>query len=262
MPILTPIRFYTPGQPYNSINDNFPISDIATNINLLNGITDANNSILQDSIGTQGSLNARLNVSINPDGSLKSVAINNALHSIADHIDAGGFVRFTSAERSKLSLIADEATNMNVGFQTISNTYIFSEGLVLFGNSSSINWSLDSQDIVRADVTFPPTTLHTHYYSRIAVPFNYLSPDYITYKTTSTATPYQSGSLRVTINGYRLNKNATIKVPIGISSTPTAIKYSEDNTIVNNMVTTGKFTLSTAITIYDNIVVDWDVLYT
>ncbi|MFX9604586.1 hypothetical protein ABTP42_19555, partial [Acinetobacter baumannii] len=77
-------------------------------------------------------------------------------------------------------------------------------GTLVLKGSDSIHWRTDS-DGVYADVTFPLTARHRHYYDVKPTPVNTLSPDYKTYHTTSVATPYAAGSLRVYVNGVRIS---------------------------------------------------------
>lgn len=260
---LIPVNLYGPLTPYHHIADNQPLSAIVTRIDLVNGAVDLNTNILSASIGSAGSLANRLAQSINDDGSLKTVAVDNALHSIAEHMDAGGYVRMTSTERAKLSMIADEATNFGLCISTISGIIGFNQGCLNFSPSDTITWRYTNGSIY-ADNAFPSSVRHVHYYSITPVPVNLITPDYINYKTTSIATPYKVGSLRVYLNGIRLTENATVNVPIwnGTSYVPTAFSYSEGTDVADGMVQSGLFSLSSAINPNITIFIDFDVLYT
>jgi len=258
---LIPVRFYQPLDPYNHVIDNRPLQDLETQVELVNDQVDIDANILRESIGSQGTLANRLAQSINDDGSLKSTAIDLALHNIADHMDAGGFVRMTIAERAKLSNIADDATNITLRFNTISGILSFNSGIIDFEPSDTINWRFQSGSLF-ADSTLPVSIRHVHYYGLTAVPQNLLSPDFINYQTTSIATPYKTGSLRVYINGIRLSENFNTNVPVwnGSVFTNISLSYSE-GVDVNGVVTSGLFSLSSAINPSIMILLDFDVIY-
>lgn len=259
---LIPVPSYGPLTPYHHIADMEPLNAIITRINLVNSQVDINSGILRDSVGTAGSLANRLAQSINDDGSLKAVAIDNALHSIAEHLDTDEYVRMTTAERAKLSLIADEATNFGIMFNTISGVIGFNQGYLDIQPSDTITWRYTDGSIY-ADNAFPASVRHIHHYGIEPVPVNLITPDYINYKTTSVATPYQSGSLRVYLNGIRLSQDQTVDVPIwdGSEYVPTPYYFTEDSTVEDGIVTTGLFSLSAAIDVDIVIFIDFDVLY-
>lgn len=258
---LVPVDLYQPNDVYNYVIDNRPLEGIVTRIDMLNGQVDNDAQTLRESIGSAGSLSARLNESLNDDGSLKTVAIDNALHSIAAHIDAGGFVRMTTAEQAKLSLIENNANNLRVNFNTISGIIGYSTGTINFAGSSTITWRYQGGNIY-ADNDFPAEVRHVHYYNVNPVPVNLISPDYINYKTSSIDTPYKSGSLRVYLNGIRLSQNANVEAPIydGTEYVPTVYSVTEGANI-GGIVTGGLFSLSSAITSDDVIFIDFDVVY-
>lgn len=261
---LIPVPSYGPLTPYHHLADQAPIDALITRIDLVNSAVDIDTNVLSDAGGTAGSLANRLAQSLNDDGSLRTVAIDNALHSIAEHMDAGGYVRMTNAERAKLSLIADEATNFGLTFNTISGVIgCFNQGCLNFEPSDTITWRY-ANGAIYADNAFPGAVRHVHYYNNAPVPVNLLSPDYINYKTTSIATPYQEGSLRVFLNGVRLTPNTTVNVPIfnGTSYVPTPYSYSEDeSSVAHGMIMSGLFSLSSAINANIVISIDFDVLY-
>jgi hypothetical protein len=240
---------YQPLDPYNHVVDNTPILGLITRVDLVNAQVDNNTTILNSAIGTQGTLANRLAQSINDDGSLKTVAIDNALHSIAEHIDSGGFVRMTLAERDKLSFIAPQATSFQCQVSTISGIRTFSNETMVISPSDSITWRAVGETIF-ADTNFPTTVRHRHYYNIIPVPQNLITPDYKNYYTSSVATPYMTGSLRVYVNGIRLNDS----VPTG------SLMYSE-GLDVDGVVTSGAFSLSQAISASAVIIIDFDVLF-
>ncbi len=159
------------------------------------------------------------------------------------------------SERDKLGLIASAATDLTIRFETIgpSETPVdFDSGILPFDDSSTISWRLDSGTI-KADMAFTTSAAHTHVYDQLPVHQTILSPDFINYETTSTATVFVEGSLRVYINGSRIGEDESIYVP---GATPT-----DDWTLirVTPAFATGEFALSTAITANDVIRIDFDV---
>src|SRR5581483_3102539 len=130
-------------------------------------------------------------------------AIDNALHSISQHFDGGGYVRMTTDERSKLSFIAPHATDFGLSVQTISGVIIFDDGLLSVKPSDSITWRYQSGSLY-ADTSFPSSVRHVHYYGITPVVQSLTPFSHQTYSTTTVFTPYKQGSLRVYINGVRL----------------------------------------------------------
>ena len=83
---------------------------------------------------------------------------------------------------------------------------------------------------------------------------NTSTPDYTNYKTTTVATPFVDGSLRIFINGIRLPESSPgVFVPpsTGPSDTWTLTYFSSDSTA-------GTFALNRAITSDDIIRIDFD----
>lgn len=257
---IHPVPRYEPQTPYHHIADNAPIDALVRRIDVVNAQVDIDANILRESIGSQGTLANRLAQSMNDDGSIKSVAIDNALHKISEHLDADGYVRMTIYERAKLSMIADEATKFGITFNTISGIISFNEGINI-EPSDTIHWRYQD-GAVYADNAFPSSVRHIHYYNINPVSVNLITPDFINYKTTSVSTPYKAGSLRIYLNGIRLSENATVDVPVwnGTAYVPTAYTYSEDDD-VGGIVTSGLFAMSPAIDEDIVIFIDFDVLY-
>lgn len=293
---LVPIPLYQPTQPYHHLVDNIPINALIDRILLVNSAVDVNSVILTDAIGTQGTLSNRLIQSINPDGSLKTSAVDAAQHNIAEHTDGSilvddipiSYVRMLLDERAKLELIAPGATSLNV-LVTLNNNVpsnlpsqisVINISEIEYDNetlhlkpSDSVYWSVETDGSIKANTNFPATVRHLHNYDLVPEPENILSPDYTNYIVTSTSTPYRSGSLRVYINGIRLTKLSNITpggapranyVPVDFGVDPTWLTYTyeedEDN-LVDGVITSGKFSLSSAITTNDVITVDFDMLY-
>lgn len=251
-----PVPTYQPLDPYHHTVDNLPIEGLIDRITLVNTQVDLNTNILNSAIGTQGTLANRLAQSINDDGSLKTVAIDNALHSISEHLDGGGYVRMTLDERTKLSFISPNATSLAINISTISGTIPFVDDTLEFGASDSIVWRYDGVRIM-PDMNFPAAVRHVHYYGLIPI-----TSDHHNYTTTTLSTAYKSGTLRVYINGARLNQTANVYVPFGQpgSVSYTAMKYTE-GTATSGVVTGGDFSLSTTISTSASIVIDFDVMY-
>jgi hypothetical protein len=94
---------------------------------------------------------------------------------------------------------------------------------------------------------------HSHNYNLTPVHANIVTPDYINYKTTSVSTVYVENSLRVYINGVRLNEDDLVYVPSAAASpTFTQLKFTEN-------FSAGTFALSGAITAADVIKIDFDI---
>lgn len=270
MPNLNPVRKYQPLDPYHHIADNGPITDLGDNTSRINDVVEVHHDILTSSIGTQGTLSNRLNQSINDDGSLKISAVDATNHAIAAHTDGDGFVRMTDSERDKLSNIAIEATDLKIEVDCPSTTVLYDTGTFVLKGSDSVSWRTDNTGVY-ADVAFPLTSRHRHYYDTKPTPVNTLSPDYQTYYTTSIATPYVAGSLRVYVNGVKISHYdsdvlapADVKFPRhGVSTTWISLNYTEDvSHITSGVVTTGLFTLSIPILSTDRITIDFDLLLT
>ncbi len=292
---LIPVPLYQPTDPYNHQVDNVPIKALIDRILLVNSQVDINATVLTGAIGTQGTLSNRLAQSINPDGTLKTSAIDAAQHNIAQHSDGSilvnnipvSYVRMLLDERSKLTGIASGSNYLAVrvsllqGVPSVSaltsqisvvnvSEVLFNTGEFRLKSSDSIFWTLDPSGAIAAQTTFPASVRHLHFYDQIPVPLNPLAPDYQNYVVTSLATPYRQGSLRVFINGVRLT--ATINVTPGKApravlvpeNVPTgtwlSYSYAEDVS-VGGVVSSGKFSLSSPITASDIISVDFDVLY-
>lgn len=256
---LIPVRQYQPGDPYHHVADNGPILDLQEQISAVNAQVDLNQLAISDAIGTQGTLANRLSRSINNDGSLKTQAINDAAHDISEHVDGGGYVRMTDAERAKLDGVASGATDLTVEVEGISSTPLFDTGVVSFRPSDSVTWRVTGTDVY-ADVTFPLTARHRHYYDNTPAPVTPVSPDYINYYVTSIATPYKEGSLRVFVNGVRLCRGRAVPVPRGSGTSTTWFSlYYTEAAATSGEVTSGRFSFSTAITSSDVVSTDFDI---
>ena len=129
---------YQPLQPYFYQVDNLPINALVQRDEIINSAVDTNTSILESAIGTAGTLAARLDQSLEPNGNLKTTKINEALHNIGSHADGSydglDYVRMLLSEREKLALISDEATNVTIQVDQISQVAFFNSGSVVFKN--------------------------------------------------------------------------------------------------------------------------------
>lgn len=257
---LIPVPLYQPLDPYIHTVDNLPIQGLIERIFAVNDQVDINTLNLSGAAGTQGTFANRLNQSINDDGTLKTTSINNALHSIEDHLDTVNYVRMLTSERSKLAGITSGATSLKLNVQVMSNTISFDNETVEFAPSDSISWAWDGVRVT-ANTLFPSTVRHTHTYGIIPTHQNMFTPDYINYKTTTTNQVYQEGSLRVYLNGVRLTQYQATNVPISYSPLTFQSFYFTEDAATGGTVTSGKFSLSSAINSSINIVIDFDVLY-
>jgi len=248
---------YQPLDPYHHIVDNLPIDGLVERVFLVNNQVDNNTAILSESIGTAGSLANRLNQALNPDGTIITQAIDNALHSIEDHLDSNNFVRMTLDERIKLSFISPGATALQINVDVISGTIPFIDDTLTFGASDTVTWNYVSGKII-AEIDFPTSIRHNHYYNIIPV-----TSDNQNYTTTVLSTPYKEDSLRVHVNGVKLNNLNLTYVPIGMPSviTWTPLSFSEGSAISGTVIG-GDFSLNAPIASAARVVIDFDVLYT
>lgn len=267
-----PVPEYTGGQPYHYEYDNIPLQTLADRDNLINAVVDTHQEILRNCAGTVGTLANRLSQSIEDDGNLKSTAVDQTLHNIAEHTDGSKtvtgtelsdyqalgypsisnpvpFVRMLEAERDKLSLVADEATKLLVDVNTPSLVYSFGSGTdtLVLAESNSIGWTFEGPNSVKPEIKFSIAFAHRHYYDLEPV-----TDDYLNYSVNGIATPYTEDSLRVYINGVRLNMDYTVYVPNSDVTEWTANKFTPNHLA-------GTFALATAITANDIIRIDFDI---
>lgn len=291
---LIPVHLYQPTDPYNHQVDNRPLLDLIDRILLVNSQVDVDSIILQNAQGTQGNLANRLAQSINDDGSLKTSAVDATEHNIAHHTDGSvtvndvpiSYVRMLNAERAKLTEISAGANNLDIlvvlntvapsGLPSQISVISVSEVEYLDGTfklkpSDSIYFEVDTEGAISAHTDFPSTVRHIHNYDIIPAHQNVTTPDYKNYKVTTAGTPYRVGSLRVYINGICLIRSGNIAtgkapranyVPTNFAAgSPTWLTYTfTEDTDTDGLVTSGKFSLSSAIGVNDVISVDFDVL--
>lgn len=229
-------------QPYHFHYDNLPLKNILKRIDLVNAQVDINSDILRGCSGSVGSLSNRLDASINDDGSLKTNSIDETNHNIAQHvngiksvgaeelsdyIDLGfpdltnpiSFVRMLDNERAKLKEIAVGATNLKIQvedslYDDISlGTVTLSEGIIKLESTNTIIFDFEAPNVIKAHMVFPAEAAHKHHYNIIPAHENASAPDYTNYLTSSTNTPFMAGSLRVYVNGIKINDTEEILIP-------------------------------------------------
>ena len=139
---LIDVPLYNPTDPYHFEIDNIPLKNLIQRQELINLSLDNVLKELRDAIGTQGSVANRLNQSLEQDGSLKTSAIDDAEHSIESHEDTDDYVRMLRTESDKLTLMADEATDLTLEFENDPDPDVdFASGEVRFRNSDTITGS-------------------------------------------------------------------------------------------------------------------------
>lgn len=267
-----PVPRYDPGHPYHADYDNLPLDVLKLRDEIMNGELGTHGQILREANGNQGTLSNRLNQSIDGDGSLKTEAVDAALHNIAEHTDGSKtvgtdelsyyvdslgyssvsnpvpFVRMLQSEREKLALIASEATNLSIEVETPSNIVLFEDGIVHFAPSTGITWEVSEGNVIQAVLGVSTEFAHRHFYD-----LEPLTDDYIEFTVTSVNTPYVEDSLRVYVNGVRLSSEIEIYTPGNLVSDDwVLLKFTPDHE-------NGAFSLNAAITSEDIIRIDFDV---
>lgn len=268
MPDLTklPLPEFTGGMPYHWTYDNLPLKVLADRDYIINGEVDYQSKVLSDAAGTQGNVANRLNQSIDEDGNLKDTAIDEALHNIAEHsngtktvesdelsyyVDTLGystvtnpvsFVRMLEVERAKLSLISDQANNLNINVDDTPYT----SGTINLVSSDTVQWEIDI-DTIKPVLAISTNFIRRHYYDQETTSDE---DNYINY---STPVPYVEGSLRVYINGIRLSSEVSVYYPVWPAAESWSLnKFTSD-------ASAGTFVLDNAITEDDVIRIDFDV---
>lgn len=265
---LIPQNLYNAMDPYHWDYDNKPIESLNTRISLVNSAVDENTNILISAIGSAGTLDARLSVSLQDSGALKTTAVDTADHNIAYHTDGSRegddtvYVRMTDTEREKLEEVSEGATALMIQFQTVSTTILLDDDRVEIADSSSIQWTVDEPDPehpetsakLTARTVFSADAAHDHYYNLTPVHANVGSPDYQNYKTTSVSTAFIEDSLRICINGISINEDEAVYVPdsTGPDGTWTLTTFTA-------AYAAGTFLLNRAITTNDVIKIEFNV---
>ena len=270
--ISSSIPLYSSEMPYHWVYDNIPLEVLKRRDEILASGLDKNTLVLINAQGTQGSLSNRLNQSIDEDGNLKSTAIDQSLHNIAEHADGSktedsgvldyynntlmypslvnpvSYVRMLHVERDKLSRIADEATNLSIEINLPSQIVILNDGSLILENSETVEWTFTSPNIIKPMINFSLDFVHRHYYD-----VDPITVDYQNYSVNVLSTPYMEGSLRVYLNGTRLSESTNLYAP---GETPSSTEYLISFT---SNYAAGTFSLSSAITSSDIIRIDFDV---
>lgn len=266
-----PVPLYGALHPYHWEYDNLPLEALKLRDEAINGQLENISDNIRDASGTQGTLSNRLNQSIDEDGNIKTTAVDQTLHNIAEHADGSKvltqdeidafvaigyavsnpvpFVRMLSAERDKLALIANNATSLSLGVDVISNIIEFEDGLVTLANSASVSWEVLETNKIKANLAFPVAAAHRHYYDLEPV-----TEDNLNYGVTSVNTPYVENSLRVYINGVRLSKNSDVYTPNYDATSWNANSYTEN-------AEEGTFILASEVNSLDVIRVDFDISF-
>lgn len=258
-----PEVLYEPNQPYHYYYDNLPLRNILTRIGLVNIQVDTNTDIIRGAAGTAGTVDARLSVSLEPNGAIKVSAVDSLNHGIGNHTDGDGpdgvaYVRMTAEERAKLSLVQSEANKIVVevddSYPTVGEYVTISDGTVRLKGSSTVFFDFEAPNVITAHSAFPPDTAHRHHYGLQPANQNASTPDYKNFKTTSVATPYDEGSLRVYVNGVRLY-STSVPVPnqAGDAFVPTHVE--------SESYTGGHFALNRALSASDVIRIDFDEVF-
>lgn len=268
-----PVPRYQSDQPYHYEYDNVPLKTLEDRDNLINAAVDRHEVIFEDCAGTQGTLANRLNQFVDANGDLKPAAVDESLHSVAEHVDSSktvlsgelsayqllgfpsltnpvSFVRMLEVERLKLANSADNATNLVIDVDvfpasiipTLIPSVTPSYTTVTFGD---IGGSMPTLRLTESDSILwtyeSPNKVRAEL--KISTAFAHrhfynLTPILVsgtTYKVTTVSTPYIADSLRIHVNGLRL----------------TTADYTEQPTL-------GRFTLTTALIIGDVMRIDFD----
>lgn len=206
-----PEVLYQADQPYHVHYDNLPLRNILDRIGLVNIQVDINTDILRGASGSAGSLNARLDKSLDAAGNIKTDAVDDANHSMASHMDGDGFVRMTDNERAKLQGVLSEANKLEIEIEdsTGSDELVAfppagSNGTLKLRKSSTVFFEFQNPDTIRIHSVFPPETAHRHNYDLIPAYDIPSGPTFKNYRTTAVNTPFEEGSLRVYVNGMRI----------------------------------------------------------
>jgi hypothetical protein len=195
------------------------------------------------------------------------------MHNIGKHLDGShdgvDYVRMKKSERDKLELVQSEANKLYLMVEdsisdpelvniNATGNYTLETGVVKLKSSDTIFFDFEAptteqigQNIagtIKAHCLFPPVTAHRHYYGVSPVMENI----YKEFKTTILNSKFIEGSLRVYVNGIRLNSESSISVPnFDNSALYDLYVESED-------ASSGTFALSNSITSSDNIFIDFD----
>ena len=258
-----PEVLYQADQPYHYHYDNLPLKNILTRIGLVNIQVDTNSDILRGACGSVGSLNSRLDVSLNDNGTIKETAVDATEHNIAHHTDGEkdgtSYVRMLLEERSKLDLIESQANKLFIQVEdtlpTVGSFVTIDSGILKFKNSSTIFFDFIAPDTIKAHSLFPADYAHRHHYD-LTPAYTSSPPDYINYKTTSLGTSFVEGSLKVYVNGIRITSSPVL-IPNMSSYSGSAVTWKLLS-LASQDYKNGTFALSATITASDVIRIDFD----
>ena len=268
MAYLPYLRLYQPLWPYNHYYDNLPIEDLANQLFVVNTQASLTEQALESSIGSAGTLAARLAVALEDNGSLRASAVDGAIvdgtsdtgHNIAMHqdgVDGGGtaYVRMLYNERATLENIVSGSTKLPLNISVYSpvlgtpTPVPVGTGLTI-GNSDTITWSLSETNIATANAAY------TFWLTGGKI-YNATPSGSGTSFTTPSSLPYISGSLRVYINGIRINPIGAAAITIGGSSY-TYTEGATNDTRGYYVVTAGDFVLSNSVASNTMLAIDFD----
>lgn len=255
-----PESLYEANQPYHHLYDNLPLKNILARIGMVNIQVDTNTDILRGAAGSVGSLNDRLDVSLEANGNLKTSAVDAAQHSIESHMDGENYVRMTTEERDKLGLVLDGANRFQMEIEDVDDSIVIfppdlESGTLKLVKSPSIFFEFTSPDTIAIHSNLPPDIAHRHHYDVTPAYDNPSSPTFQHYKTTSLNTPFMDGTLRVYVNGLRLTDEAVKVMNYGSSSTSWISTYVDAQDYE-----AGTFSLNRALSVDDVIRIDFDEL--
>ncbi|CAE7860328.1 unnamed protein product [Symbiodinium microadriaticum] len=250
---LIDVPLFGPNDPIHWQTENIPLESLMTRQNLINMALDNVIEQIRDAIGTQNTIANRLNQSLDPDGSLKATAIDDAAHSIEEHTDSTNFVRMTAAQSAKLDLVSDEATDVALQVTDGTSTIDFTSGVVKLQPSDTVTMSVTAPDILKFNLAFPASAAHQHFYGLDPVHANIVDPDYTNYQVNATPSPFVEGSLRVYVNGVRIFSDEAVYVPGSmVEDAWTLLSFTPDHAA-------GTFELSAALSDEDIIRIDFDI---
>ena len=238
-------------EPIHWETDNIPLKNIIRRQELINLAVDNLAEQMRDAIGTAGSFSNRLNQSLEENGSLKTLAVDDANHSIESHTDGDTYVRMQKTESDKLANIEEEANKLTVEVASETSTEEFSSGKVSFVTTPTVEVRAESGQQIEMHLRFSEEAAHQHYWDQTPVDSDITDPDYMNYKVNSIGTPYVEGSLKVIVNGVVLTKSSEVYVPAAMVNEPwTLLSYTEDSE-------NGSFTLSAALSDNDVVRIDY-----
>lgn len=201
MPQLIPVRYFEQDDLYNYVVDNRPLSDLKTNLDLVNAAADSLVVEFADAKGSAPDLATKLQY-LGDDGALSADGL--PVHSIEDHTDSATYVRMELAEREKLALVSDRANRFSLHVNQPSPDPLSGDVVIQGGRSILITTvpTVSEKRLVRIDTAFPPDKIHEHRYS---VKITRIDKDVAYVPNGETYVP---GTLVVTLNGTHLGPSS------------------------------------------------------